>query len=212
MLVACAAPTVEESSSDSVETVDDETEMAEEPEAEEEMAETTVIKIGLLAPLTGGQAADGEEMVRGAELAIEELNEEGGVAGYTFELVVGDTQDQSPDAVVSAIESITSDDDVMAMMTGYASTTNFEIELMAEMSMPYLISANSAQTAEIISEDPDKYGTVWSLVPSFDAYETELPRLMKVWAEDGQIELKNRKVAIVPSDNPYSATISDGLI
>ncbi|MEM7802633.1 MAG: ABC transporter substrate-binding protein [Chloroflexota bacterium] len=186
-------------------------EVVEEEESEAEMADRGVIKIGLLAPLTGPAAADGEEMVRGAELAIEELNTAGGIAGYTFELVVGDVQDQSPDAVVSAIESITADEAVNAMMTGYASTTNFEIELMAEMDMPYLISANAAQTEEIISQDPDKYSTVWSLVPSFEAYETELPRLMEAWAEAGHIELNNRKVAIVTSDNPYSATISEGL-
>jgi len=184
---------------------------SEEPAEEMEMADKGVIKIGLLAPLTGGAAADGEEMVRGAELAVKEINAAGGVNGYTFEVVVGDVQNQEADAVVSAIESITSDEDVKAMMTGYASTTNFEIELMSEMSMPYIISANSAQTAEIITQDPSKYNTVWSLVPSFDAYESELPRLMEAWAADGQIELKNRKVAIVTSDNPYSATISDGL-
>lgn len=170
-----------------------------------------VIKIGVLAPLTGGSAADGEEMVRGAEMAVAELNAAGGVAGYTFEVVTGDTKDQNPDAVVSAIEKITSDEAVEVMMTGYASTSNFEIETMAEMNMPYLISANAAQTQDIISQDPDKYNTVWSLVPSYKAYETELPRLLELWAEQGNIELKNRKVAIVTSDNPYSATISDGL-
>ena len=46
-----------------------------------------VIKIGVLAPMTGGASADGEEMVRGAKLAAKEINKAGGVKGYTFEMV-----------------------------------------------------------------------------------------------------------------------------
>ena len=174
-------------------------------------SEDKVIKIGILAPLTGGSSADGEEMVRGAKLAVEELNAAGGVAGYTFKVVVGDTKDQVPDAVVSAFKKITADESVKCMMTGYASPTNFEIELMAEIDMPYLISANSAQTLAIVGKNPEKFPTVWSLTPSYDAYETELPRIVEMWAKAGKLTLNNRKVAVVTSDNPYSKTISDGL-
>ena len=170
-----------------------------------------VTKIGVLAPLTGGSAADGEEMIRGAQLAINELNASGGVAGYTFELVRGDVGDQEADAVISAIERMSSDSAVNAMMTGYASPTNFEIEYMAELTMPYLISANAAQTEEIIAQDPDQYGTVWSVSPSFDAYNSALVPLVENLAKAGELTLKNHKVALISSDNPYSMSIYDGL-
>ena len=39
------------------------------------------IKIGSASPITGPYAGDGEQMVRGQELALEELNAGGGVAG-----------------------------------------------------------------------------------------------------------------------------------
>lgn len=38
-------------------------------------------KIGILAQLTGSSAANGEECVRGATLAVEEINKAGGIAG-----------------------------------------------------------------------------------------------------------------------------------
>lgn len=170
-----------------------------------------VAKIGVLAPLTGGSAADGEEMIRGAQLAIDEINASGGVAGYTFELVRGDVGNQEADAVISAIERMSSDPALNVMMTGYASPTNFEIEYMAELGMPYLISANAAQTEEIIAPNPDRYGTVWSLSPSFDAYNSALVPLVEELAENGPLTLENRKVALISSDNPYSTTIYDGL-
>ena len=138
------------------------------------LASADVVKIGVLAPVSGAQAADGQEMVNGAQMAVDELNDNGGVAGHTFELVVGDVVDGAADKVTTAAERLFGDRDMGAIMTGYASPSNFEIELMAEQDMVYLISANSSQTAEIISADPDAFPTVWSLTPSFDGYNTEI--------------------------------------
>ncbi|MBX3577372.1 MAG: ABC transporter substrate-binding protein [Rhizobiaceae bacterium] len=174
-------------------------------------AQDKVAKIGILAPLTGGAAADGNEMVNGAKLAADEINAAGGVAGYKLEIVVGDTQDQAADAVTSAFERLAGDPDVNAMMTGYASGSNFEIELMAEQEMPYLISANSAQTRDIIAPAPDNFPTVWSLTPSYDAYETAMVPVITGLEESGKIKLPNKKAALISSDNPYSKTIMEGL-
>jgi branched-chain amino acid transport system substrate-binding protein len=170
-----------------------------------------IAKIGVLAPLTGGSAADGNEIVNGAKLAVDEINAAGGVVGYKFEVVVGDTQNQSADAVTSAVERLTGDRDLNAMVTGYASGSNFEIETMAEQDMPYLISANSAQTRDIIAPHPDKFPTVWSLTPSYDAYNTAMVPVLKGLEASGRLKLPNKKVALISSDNPYSKTIMDGL-
>jgi branched-chain amino acid transport system substrate-binding protein len=169
-----------------------------------------VVKIGVLAPLTGPAAADGEEVVRGVTLAVEEVNAAGGVAGYTFEVVSADAG-STPDAATTAFQQLSSDPDVHVMMTGYATGTNFEIELMAEAEMPYLLSANSAQTRDIIAPDPASFPTVWSLTPSYDAYNTELVPVVNKMVADGKLVLPNKKVALITSDNPYSRAIYDGL-
>ena len=51
------------------------------------------VRIGVVAPLTGPRAAIGEELVRGAELAVEDLNATGGLLGEDVELVVTDGSD-----------------------------------------------------------------------------------------------------------------------
>jgi len=170
-----------------------------------------VTKIGILAPLTGGAAADGEEIVRGAQLAVEEINKAGGVNGYTLKLIKGDVRDQVPDAISSAFKKITADKEVNVMMGGYVSGTNFEMGLMDEKGIPYLYSANSTQHMDLFKKHPGKYGTVWNLAPSFKAYETDLPIIVEQWAKQGKINLKNRKVAMITSDHPYSKAIYDGL-
>jgi len=175
------------------------------------LAQDRITKIGILAPITGGAAADGEEMVNGARLAVDEINANGGVAGYQLELVVGDTQDQAADSVTSAFERLIGDRELHGFVTGYASGSNFEIELMAEQDMPYIISANSDQTRDIIGDNPDDFPTVWSTAPSYDAYETAMVPVLDLLQESGELELPNNKVALISSDNPYSRSIMDGL-
>ncbi|MEM5478092.1 ABC transporter substrate-binding protein [Pacificibacter sp. AS14] len=171
-----------------------------------------VIKIGVLAPISGGAAADGQEMVNGAELAIKEINAQGGIGGYTFELVVGDVEDRSASSVATSVERLLSNRDMGAVLTGYASTTNFEIETMAEQEMIYMVGAQSPQTAAIISPSPDDFGTIWSLTPSFDGYNTGVLPVIEGLAEAGTLDLPNKKLAIVSSDNPYSKGIADGIV
>lgn len=170
-----------------------------------------VVKIGLLAPLTGPAAADGQEFQRGAQMAIDEANSAGGVDGHTFELVVGDVKDQSAANVTSAVERLLGDQDVHFMLTGYASLTNFEIDHMAEAEMPYMLAATSQQTKDIIAPNPENYACCWSLTPSFDAYNTDVTMFVEKLAAEGKITLPTKKAAIISSDNAYSKTISEGM-
>lgn len=57
-----------------------------------ETAETGPIKIGGVFPLTGGAAANGDWAKLGAEIAVEEINEAGGIDGRQVELLLGDDQ------------------------------------------------------------------------------------------------------------------------
>ena len=170
-----------------------------------------VAKIGVMVPLTGAFGADAQDVVQAAQIAVDDLNEMGGVAGYTLELVIADTVDQRADAVTTAFNQLSNTEDLNFIMTAYASTSNFEIDLMAEIDMPYLISANAAQTREIISADPENYGTVWSRVPSYDAYETALPELLEAYNEAGMLSLRDREAFIISSDDPYGTTIATGM-
>ena len=48
------------------------------------------IKIGSAGPMTGQYAAFGEQLKRGAEMAVEDINAAGGVNGQKLELLIGD--------------------------------------------------------------------------------------------------------------------------
>lgn len=173
-------------------------------------------KIGVLVPLGGSFASDTQQVVDAAGLATGKLNKAGGVCGkdarYKFEIVKGNTNNQESSAVISAAQLLNTTKDLNFVMTSYASTSNFEIDLMAKNKMPYLMSANSAQTAKIVGKNPSKYPTIWSRVPSYDAYSTKLPVVLNDLEKAGKVKFKHGKTAyIIASSDPFGGTIAGGL-
>ena len=60
------------------------------------------IKIGVAGPITGQYAVFGEQMKRGAELAVKDINAAGGVMGQKIELIVYDDACDATQAVEAA--------------------------------------------------------------------------------------------------------------
>ena len=67
----------------------------------EKVSETETIKIGGLAPLTGSLAIYGVTTTNGANLAIDEINKNGGILGKKVEYITLDTKGDSTEAVMA---------------------------------------------------------------------------------------------------------------
>lgn len=181
-----------------------------------EATEASVVRIGILAPMTGPTAADASDYSRAASLAAEELNNAGGVCvgdqRYILELIEADATEMRNDAVVTAFRRLNSTEGLNIILSPYASTSNFEIDLMAQEEMPYIISGGAESTEAIISAAPENYPTVWSRVPNYDGYFTDLAPLLNRLIDDGQLELADKTVFVIGSDDPYGSTIANGLV
>ena len=66
-----------------------------------EVAKPETIKIGGMAPLTGALAIYGITTTNGAELAVKEINENGGILGKKIEYIMLDTKGDSTEAVMA---------------------------------------------------------------------------------------------------------------
>jgi len=80
------------------------------------------IKIGGLAPLSAPGAVTGGEAMRDAmNIAIEEINAQGGLLGCPVELIIGDTEGL-PEKGTAVMEKLISQDQVVAVGGGYHSS------------------------------------------------------------------------------------------
>jgi len=60
------------------------------------------IAIGVAGPMTGDLAPFGEQLRRGAEAAVDDINADGGVLGKPLRLVIGDDRCEPPKAITTA--------------------------------------------------------------------------------------------------------------
>lgn len=95
------------------------------------------IRIGFHAPLTGFAAGDGKSASLGAELAVSQINEAGGINGRKLELVVYDDQAKADKALPIANKLI--GDGVALVISGsYSGPTRAAAGVMQENKMPYI--------------------------------------------------------------------------
>jgi branched-chain amino acid transport system substrate-binding protein len=109
---------------------------------------TQKVRVGLLVPLTGAAAAEGEAVLHGATLAVEQVNAQGGVSvtdrggRMLMELVVGDTRTAPEDGVAAAKMITAAGVDVVT--GGYSSpVTLADQEVIAASKTPFLIAGAS---------------------------------------------------------------------
>ncbi len=73
------------------------------------------IKIGAPIALSGSVATLAADMKKGAELAVKQINEQGGVLGQNYELVFGDSA-CNPDKAVEVVTQLIRNDNVSALI------------------------------------------------------------------------------------------------
>jgi len=83
---------------------------------EEKDGEEKVVIIGLAGPLSGSQSQIGIDMRDGAELAVEDLNQQGGILGeYRVELIALDDK-ADPKEAVSVAQELSANKDIIAVV------------------------------------------------------------------------------------------------
>lgn len=108
--------------------------------------EADVIKIGSLHPLTGSQASEGQEMRDAVQLAIDEVNENGGIeslGGAKVELVEGDSEN-NPEKGISEVQQMDSQE-VVGIVGPYTTAVALAATQEAERSgIPFIVDVGSA--------------------------------------------------------------------
>jgi branched-chain amino acid transport system substrate-binding protein len=155
------------------------------------------IKIGLLAPLTGFAAADGASVKNSVDLAVEKVNQGGGLLGKKVELVVYDDRADAKDAVALA-QKLIQQDKVAGLVAGsYSMPTRAVAPLFQDEGIPLV-------AAYAIHPDVTKAG-------NFNFRNGFLGAVEGRAAAHTAVELlKAKKIALLTSDNDFGRTLAEG--
>lgn len=106
-------------------------------------ASAQTIKVGVIQPLTGGVAFDGNNVIKGARLAVKEINDAGGVLGKQIEMVIADGACK-PAESVSAAEKLITADKVPVLMGAFCSGATQAVMPVAEKNQIPLVTGVSS--------------------------------------------------------------------
>ena len=158
----------------------------------------STIKIGLISPLTGDTASLGTDVLNGVRMAVQEINDKGGIDGKKVELVAEDGRCASAEAN-SAAQKLVNIDKVVAIVGGFCSGETLAASKVIEPAKVILLSPGSS------SPDITKAGAfVFRNYPS-DALKTVATA--KVFGEKGY-----KKVAMISENTDFCQGVRKGMI
>jgi branched-chain amino acid transport system substrate-binding protein len=112
-------------------------------------AQPAEVKVGLIAPLSGPWARQGELMVKGAQIAIEHINAAGGIqalGGAKLKLVTVDTGDSAEKAKNAAQRMVSQEIDLVGATGAWLSSFTLAVtEVTERAELPFLTLSYSDQ-------------------------------------------------------------------
>ena len=157
-----------------------------------------VLRLGLLLPLSGPGAVIGQPMHDGVTLAVDAINDAGGVGGADVELVVADEGDGAVSAARGVEELLAEDVDAVI---GPASSV-VALDVLVTLRRERLLTCSPSATGIALDEFPDD-GLFFRTVPSDSLQAAAMARA---------IDLTGRSsVAIVYVDDSYGSALTNRL-
>ena len=159
------------------------------------------LRIGVLVPTTGDLQAYGESSRNGIELALSEINEDGGVLGEPAEIFVSDTQTE-PQVGVDAAQRLVAVQGVSALVGALSSAVTIPVasSVSAVEGVPQISNASTSP----VMTDLDDNDFLFRTTPS-DAFQGVA--LAQVALDEGV-----ESVSIIHINNDYGEGLADAFV
>lgn len=176
------------------------------------IADSRVIPIGSMVPLSGASAADGREFRNGLILAIEEINALGGIHGRPLKPIFIDTHNQSAEEVVAAARELITTHGVHAIVNGYnIGAQNAEYEPIADAGIVYIHHNTLIQHHDTVAGDPDRYFGCFMSDPADYWYGQGFIKFISWLRDSGSWRPDSNRLAIISGSRPYSIVTANAM-
>ncbi len=156
------------------------------------------VLIGIMVPTTGSEAADGTDMENAALLAVQEINDAGGVMGHRLVTTTGD--DGCDPSMATAAASQLVSEEVVALVGGYCSGATLPtLAIYGEAGIPFVIAASNATS--LIDENPG-----WGFMINSTGLDQAATAVSQFEA------LGVETIAVIDSGDAYSADLKEQTI
>ncbi len=168
------------------------------------------IRVVGIFPLSGFIAADGEEMRNGLVMAIDEINEMGGLLGSPLEYIEVDDVDSLTDDITTAFQRAVEVEEPDVIISGYHLATGPEFDIVADAERLYYNVNTQIAWADLYTSDPARYWGIFQCDPAEIWYGGGFALWLDQLVADGKYELPAGKTAfILAADDAYGTVIAN---
>ena len=160
------------------------------------------IKIGLNLELSGAVASYGSGISKGAELAIKEINDAGGIDGKKIEAVKIDNKSENSEATSAALKLATQEKVVAQICSATSGNTVAAVQVADQNKMPLISPSGTSQTVTVNDDGAvNEYAFRTCFIDPFQG---------KIAADFASNDLKAKNVAIfADSSSDYAKGLAE---
>jgi len=164
------------------------------------------IKVGVPLAMTGPYTDTGDNYWKGIKMAIDEINEAGGLLGKQLEPIRFDTQDFSPERVMQGADFLCGKENVHSVHAGWAGWGQ-DVRAYGKYDAPFFCDDGSQAAVDVFRENPAEYANIFQLTDvGINQAESMFRVLMAL-----PYEYPNKKAVIINADDAWGMEVGDTL-
>lgn len=165
------------------------------------------IPVGVPIPQTGAYAGSGEDYFKGVKMAVDELNQSGGVLGKQLEIIRFDSKEFAPEVVMQAADFLCGQKKVTAVFAGWAGWGQ-DVQAYGKYDAPFFADDGSQAAVDVFRQDPAKYSNIYQTTDVGVNQATSMFKALMALP----YEYPNKKAVIIHSDDSWGVEVGDTLV
>jgi branched-chain amino acid transport system substrate-binding protein len=164
------------------------------------------IPVGVPLAMTGAYTGSGEDYFKGIKMAIDEINEAGGLLGKQLEIVRYDSKEFAPEVVMQGADYLCGQMKVASVHAGWAGWGQ-DVRAYGKYDAPFFADDGSQAAVDVFREDPEKYDNIYQLTDVGIEQANSMFRVLMALP----YKYPNKKAVIINTDDSWGVEVGDTL-
>jgi len=164
------------------------------------------IPVGVPLAMTGAYTGSGDDYFKGIKMAIDEINEAGGLLGKQLEIIRYDSKEFAPEVVMQGADYLCGQKKVASVHAGWAGWGQ-DVRAYGKYDVPFFADDGSQAAVDVFREDPVKYSNIYQITDVGVEQAKSMFRVLMALP----YEYPNKKVVIINTDDSWGVEVGDTL-
>ena len=164
------------------------------------------IPVGVPLAMTGAYTGSGDDYFKGIKMAIDEINEQGGLLGKQLEIIRYDSKEFAPEVVMQGADYLCGQMHVASVHAGWAGWGQ-DVRSYGKYDVPFFADDGSQAAVDVYRENPEQYSNIFQLTDTgVEQAKSMFNVLMAL-----PYSYPNKKAVIINTDDSWGVEVGDTL-